>query len=113
MDKDIDDTEDLHYSIIERTRKLAIEKAITDFDGKLESYLRENLLLYFGIEFKLHSDFFDFCSKRLTRVLDTTTNSYNVYLDFIDNDNRGSLIGCYSNKYKYSINMNSINITIG
>lgn len=87
MDRDINNTDSL------------------DYNKKLESYIRESLHLEAGIEFKMQSDFVDFCKKRLTRIEHADTGVYNIYLDFKNKDNIGMLIGCYSTSFVFSIDI--------
>lgn len=77
-----------------------IRKAVSDWSEKLKTYLLNNLK-QFGYHFQNDTDFFDFCQSRIRRItFEENRNKYEFYLDFVDDKNKGTLIGGYSNEEK-------------
>jgi hypothetical protein len=73
------------------------------FDEKLKLYVMANLAKL-GYIFKSDSELFEFASKRITRIKFESKPFYTeLYLDFVDENNRGKLIGFYSDNTEYNI----------
>lgn len=84
-----------------------------ELDLKLKEYLRDNLSKM-GHQFHSDSDFLGFCKERI-RLVSFTENPYRneLYLDFVDADNRGTLVGVYSTEINVYQDANTIKVTIG
>ena len=62
-----------------------------------------------GISFETEHDFIKFTEKRITQVLDERLVSF--YLDYVDNDNCGLLLGSFSDEPVYTWNNDHTMIT--
>jgi len=91
-----------------------IQKKIwSDFDKQLGQHVTNNLK-ELGYEFISESEFILFVQKRVSRIcFNGKPNYFEIYLDFIDSDNKGTLICCYSDKVDFIIEGNSVKVTIG
>ena len=86
---------------------------IAAFNERIKEYLTENLKLI-GICFNTDAEFLEFISTRLTRIkFEDNPNYYEFYLDFVNEENRGRLVGSYSDKTKIVHNGNTITATFG
>ena len=93
IDLDIlnNDNKELYFS-----RDEYIEEFNRCFYENIEAYLIENLNKK-GFSFKNKEEFYEFCKSRVSR-LDTNGIYHDFYLDFINLENRGILIGKYYNR---------------
>lgn len=72
---------------------------VSQVNNKLEEYIKNNLA-HLGYEFASQIEFYDFCTKRITRVSSINDpHYYDFYLDIMK-ENGGTLIGGYSDKVK-------------
>lgn len=88
-------------------------KLTAEWDAKLKAYIQDNLK-QFGHTFESDTDFFEFCKNRIHRLAFTEKpNYYEFYLDFVDADNKGTLIGSCSDKIVFTMDGNTATVTIG
>lgn len=77
------------------------KKVMFEWEEKLKYYLKDNLK-QFGYEFKNDNEFVDFCKSRVNRVcFEDQPNYYEFYIDYINEKNKGKIIGCYSDNVKF------------
>lgn len=89
-----------------------ISKQLHDnFNDHLEKYLMKNLE-QFGIYIPSRSEFLKFCKERITRI-SSSMEDHELYLDFVDENDRGKLIGVYSSKTEIKQEGNKLTATIG
>jgi hypothetical protein len=101
--------EDGTYNVIGELQR----KMVYKFDNKLEDYVKRNLS-QLGHEFSSKVYFHDFCKKRITRAsFVNDPHCYDIYLDYVSEENRGTLIGCYSDKFKIVNEGNKVTAIIG
>ena len=99
----------LHESTMFEMQK----KIWKDFDNHLRNYVTKNLK-ELGYEFISETDFIVFIQKRVTIIsFECKPNEFEIYLDFVDYENRGTLIGIYSDKVDFSCDGNTVKATIG
>jgi len=88
-------------------------KVTAEWDAKLKAYIQKNLK-EFGYSFQSDAEFFDFCKNRVHRIVfEENPNDYEFYLDFVDADNKGTLIGLCSDKIDFKMDGNTATVTIG
>lgn len=101
------------WSLHERTMFEIQKKIWKDFDSHLRAYVTKNLK-ELGYEFISETDFIAFIQKRVTRIsFEDKPNEFEIYLDFVDYENRGTLIGIYSDNVDFSFDGNTAKATIG
>lgn len=82
------------------------------FEDKLKDYLKNNLK-QFGFEFTADADFISFCKERVSRIAFSEPKKYyEFYLDYIDLNNTGKMIGCYSENVEYKNEGSKITVQI-
>ena len=87
-----------------------IDKFFDNFYRKLEEYLVENLSKI-GFTFNSKDEFYEFCKVRISKI-DFGENDHEFYLDFIDLQNKGVLVGKYSDNSKIEFNNEGMTLTI-
>lgn len=89
------------------------KKAVDEWEIKLKSFLKENLK-EFGYEFDSDADFVSFCKTRIT-LLDFVggTNYHELYLDYINEENKGEFICSYADDYEMTMDGHTVTATIG
>ena len=99
--------------IIEYIQDQINRQLANELDSKLKEYLRGNLSKI-GYQFHSDSAFFDFCKERI-RLVSFPENPYRneLYLDFVDVENKGTLIGVYSTELNIYQDGDTIKMTIG
>ena len=101
------------WSLHEKVMFEMQKKIWSDFDKQLRQHVTDNLKKL-GYEFISESDFILFVQKRVSRIcFEDKPNYFEIYLDFVENDNKGTLICCYSDKVDFIIEGNSVKATIG
>lgn len=101
------------WSLHEKTMVEIQKKIWKDFDNHLRGYVTKNLK-ELGYEFSSETEFIAFIQKRVTRIsFEDKPNEFEIYLDFVDYDNKGTLIGIYSDKVDFSWDGNTAKVTIG
>jgi len=89
------------------------KKLTADFENNLKQYLIKNLN-DIGIVFNSENDFIEFVKARVHRIgFEEIPNYYELYLDFVDEKNRGTFLGSYSDKIDVSFEGNKATATIG
>lgn len=88
-------------------------KLTSEWDAKLKTYIQDNLK-QFGHTFETEAEFFEFCKNRVHRIaFEDNPNYYEFYFDFVDADNKGTFIGCCSDKIDFKMDGNTATVTIG
>ena len=88
-------------------------KVTAEWDAKLKVYIQENLK-QFGYAFETESEFFEFCKNRVQRIgFENKPSEWEFYLDYVDAENTGKLIGICSDKIDFKMEGNTATITIG
>ena len=88
-------------------------KVTSEWDSKLKTYLQDNLK-QFGYTFETDTDFFEFCKNRVHRIaFEHKPNEWEFYLDYVDTENTGKLIGICFDKIDFKMNGNTATVTIG
>lgn len=78
------------------------EKMTLELEDKLQYYIK-NKLIELGYEFKNDKEFFEFCKDRIRRIcFEDHPNYYEFYLDYINPQNRGTLIVTYSSEINFT-----------
>src|SRR5512138_3122569 len=99
----------LHEQIMSDFRK----KVWSDFDKKLREYVTKNLN-DLGYQFATEDEFIEFVKARLHRIgFEDKPHYYELYLDFVDYENKGTFIGSYSDNVDISWKDNTVTATIG
>lgn len=99
----------LHEQIMSDFHK----KVWSDFDKKLREYVTKHLN-DLGYQFGTEDEFIEFVKTRLHRIgFEDKPHYYELYLDFVDNENKGTFIGSYSDNVDISWNGNTVTATIG
>lgn len=89
------------------------KNAIAEWEEKLKVYLKENLK-QFGYDFENDNEFLDFCKIRVNRLcFEDKPNYYEFYLDYVNEENTGKLIGCCSDNIDFINNGDKTTIKIG
>lgn len=116
IDQDFDklpDSADIQISLLKFVEQEFINKSKREFNEKLESYLMDNLK-NLGYKFETKKDLMDFCKNRLHRVsFGENFNNHIFYLDYIDEQNRGTLIGRCNDKLNIKYEGNKIVAVFG
>lgn len=85
----------------------------SDFDKKLREYVTKNLN-DLGYQFATEDEFIEFVKARLHRIgFEDKPHYYELYLDFVDSENNGTLIGSYFDNVDISWKDNTVTATIG
>ena len=88
-------------------------KVMSEWEEKLKAYLKENLK-QFGYEFENDNEFLDFCKRRVNRLcFEDKRNYYEFYLDYVNEENAGKFIGCYSDKVEFVNEGSKITAIVG
>ena len=88
-------------------------KVMAEWDAKLKSYIQDNLK-QFGFYFQTDAEFFEFCKNRVYRIgFEDRPNEWEFYLDYVDAENTGRLIGICSDKIDFKMDGNTATVTIG
>jgi len=88
-------------------------KVTSEWDEKLKDYIQHNLK-QFGFYFKTDAEFYGFCKNRVHRIgFENKPNEWKIYLDYVDAQNTGKLIGIYSDEIDFKMDGNSYTVTIG
>ncbi|MNS03106.1 hypothetical protein D3C72_344340 [compost metagenome] len=83
---------DMVYSLQEHMMR----SVSNEFDKRLEQYVVENLNKI-GYVFEDNTAFYDFLKERMFRLgFDDKPHYYEFYIDFVDEKNRGTFVGSYS-----------------
>lgn len=89
------------------------KKVWSDFDKKLREYVTKHLN-DLGYQFATEDDFIEFVKARIYRIgFEDKPHYYELYLDFVDNENKGTFIGSYSDNVDITWNENTVTATIG
>lgn len=89
------------------------KKVWSDFDKKLREYVTKNLN-DLGYQFANEDEFIEFVKARICRIgFEDKPHHYELYLDFVDNENKGTFIGSYSDNVDITWNENTVTATIG
>lgn len=100
------------WSLHEKTMAETYRKIWSDFDKHLRMCITKNLK-ELGYEFISESDFILFVKKRIFRIsFEDKPNYFEIYLDFIDYDNKGTFIGSYSDRVHFVWDENTVRATI-
>jgi hypothetical protein len=77
------------------------KKTTAEWEEKLKAYLKENLN-QIGYKFENDNHFLDFCKRRVIRLsFQNQPNYYEFFLDFVNEENTGTFIGCCSDKVEF------------
>lgn len=107
------DSSDIQIPLINFVEQEFINKSIRYFNEKLESYLIDNLN-NLGYKFETRKDLMEFCKNRVHRIsFGQNFNNHIFYLDYIDEENRGTLIGTCNDKLNIKYEGNKIVATFG
>lgn len=88
-------------------------KVTAEWDAKLKAYIQDNLK-QFGYFFDTDAEFFEFCKNRVHRIgFEHKPNEWEFYLDYVDAENMGKLIGICSDKIDLKMDGTSASVTIG
>jgi len=88
-------------------------KLIEEWDAKLKAYIEANLK-QLGFNFETDAEFFEFCKNRIHRIgFENKPNEWEFYLDYVDAENTGKLIGICSDKIDFKIDGSTATVTIG
>jgi hypothetical protein len=97
----------------EKFMKDMYRKVTAEWDAKLKAYIQENLK-QFGYAFETEAEFFEFCKNRVHRIgFENKPNEWEFYLDYVDAENTGKLIGICSDKIDFKMEGNTATVTIG
>lgn len=100
-------------SFQDQTLERFIKQVQEQLEDRLRDYLTRNLWLL-GFEFKTDEEFLAFVGCRIQRIsFEDKPRYYELYLDFIDLENRGVLVGCYSDNIDVSFDGNKVTATCG
>lgn len=91
------------------------QKAWSEWEQKLKAYLKDNLK-QFGYEFATDDEFLNFCKERVNRIcFEDNPNYYEFYLDYVNEENTGKLIGACSDEIEFvnDFENNKITVIIG
>jgi hypothetical protein len=88
------------------------KKISNEWNQKITGYLKENLKAL-GYEFDSDLSFYEFCGKRITIIYSADKINNCFYLDYIDGENKGTLIGSFSDKVEIIHEGNKITAIIG
>jgi hypothetical protein len=90
------------------------QKVSREFNLKLENYIKDNLFKL-GFKFSNNIEFYDFTEKRITRIsFEENPNYYEFYVDYVNLDNKGLFIGCYSDDFEMNMGFDvTVKINIG
>ncbi len=104
---------DTLVSLFDTVKHEFIRKAQSDFNEKLGEYLLGNLK-QLGFEFENNKDLGNFCKNRIHRIsFGQDFNNHEFYLDYIDEENRGTFIGSCNDKLNIRYEENKIIVTFG
>lgn len=88
-------------------------KVIDERDFHLQVYLRENLK-QFGYEFGDKNEFLEFCGTRVCAVsFEDKPNYFEFFIDYVNEENRGKLIGACSYNVEFVNEFNKITAIVG
>lgn len=88
-------------SMIQQQMQDHLNKLRKDFDNHLKAYLIRNLQ-HIGYTFANDNEFIEFVKNRVYRIsTESRPNYYELRLDFVDKDNMGTYIGCYSDEINF------------
>lgn len=87
-------------------------RAVNQFDQKLREYIKTNLK-ELGFDFNTDEEMNEFASNRIHRISFVDQHYHEIYLDYVDNDNKGILIGCYHDRMESSFENGKLTITFG
>ena len=88
-------------------------KVTAEWDAKLKAYIQDNLK-QFGHTFETDTEFFEFCKNRVQRIgFENKPSEWEFYLDYVDAENTGKLIGICSDKIDFKMDGNTATVTIG
>jgi len=95
-----------------RKQEELYSKATSEWEGKLESYLLNNLK-NLGYEFANEDKFTEFLKTRVTRIrFEGRHNYYVLCLDYKVEENKGKIIGVYSEEMKIVQNSYETKVTL-
>jgi hypothetical protein len=104
---------ELDYNLSDQIVKDFHKKVLSEFELRLKSYLKKNLS-QIGYQFSTEPEFLNFCKERITRsAFAGDPNYYEFYLDFVNEENCGTLIGSYSDKIDFKMEGNKVTATVG
>ena len=90
-----------------------VKRIKLEYNQKVEKNILKNLIK-FGFYFCSKEEFYTFCKNRIKKIsFDEKQNYYELYLDFVDGDNRGKFIGSYSDRIEIINNGNEASLKIG
>lgn len=89
-----------------------LNRAVNQFDQKLQEYIKTNLK-ELGFEFSTDEEMNEFASKRIHRISTEGTHYHEIYLDYVDKDNTGILIGCYHDRMESTFENGKLTVTFG
>lgn len=96
---------------MQQFEKDCISRHTSNFNDKLEKYIIENLRKI-GFCFSGKDEFHSFVKERITRVSFEDVSEVQYYLDYVDENNKGELIGITNeNKCEYKIEGNILTIS--
>lgn len=105
--------EDQKESLISFIQKNAISNLQKEQSGALEKLVKKRLGVI-GHTFNSQEEFYSFCSNRIHRVgFGGEPFRYEIYLDFIDENNRGTLLASYSAKINIELDNYTATFTLG
>lgn len=101
-------------TLIEEITNDLYTKAIVQFESTLRRYIKDSLVMAGYEFFYSDTDFESFCKDRIYRLsFDDKPHYYELYLDFVDNENRGSFLCCYSDEMHCTYEGGTLKVTIG
>jgi hypothetical protein len=103
----------LNYSVMEKITADFYKQLMQKFDAHLKSYIQTNLSAL-GFTFDDDSEFISFVKKRVFKIdFSGNPNQHDLYLDFVDAENKGILIGTYCDEVSFKMDTNTYTATIG
>lgn len=100
-------------TMIEQVMTDFYEKVWTEFEGRLQEYVMKRLN-ELGYKINSEEEFSYFVRRRISRIcFEERLHYYELYLDFVDKENRGTFIGSYSDNVDFSFEGNTVTATIG
>lgn len=100
-------------SFINRITMSLISKAQNTLKAHIRLKLIEKLK-YLGYVFEDDYEFNQFCINRVSTIhFEDRVNYSELYLDFVNDENKGTLIFCYSDKVSCDYSDDKIIVTIG